>query len=278
VHRLEEAGPAVAETRRGGQAEAPGRARGHVGEDVAEGVLRQEHVELPRREHELEAAVVDEHVPELDVGVVGGDALHDLAPEPRGIEDVGLVHGGDVAPAPPRQLEAAARDALDLVRPVLHGVEDGPVVADAPGAEVEAAHELSDDEQVDPFAACGAEVRVDVELAAKSEQTLLGPDCGAVEARVADRAEEDGVGGLGGGEGLGGQRVAGGVDRRPAEGVLLQLQVERKLAQDARGGRRHLRADAVAGKERDPHRGALVTAPSEADETSAAYLAKTPCV
>jgi hypothetical protein len=38
----------------------------------------------------------------------------------------------------------------------------------------------------------------------------------------------------------------------------------------------HLGADSVAGETDDRHGGAFVTAPSEAEETSAAYLAKTP--
>ena len=164
MHRLEDPRPAVAEARGGGQAEPAGDAGGDVGEDVAEGVLRQEDVELAGREHELHAAVVDEHVLELDVGVVGRDPLDHLAPEPRRREDVRLVDGGDVAAARAGELEAAARDALDLLGPVLHRVVDGAVVADAALAVVEAADQLADDEQVDALAARRAQVRVDVEL------------------------------------------------------------------------------------------------------------------
>ena len=127
------------------------------------------------------AAVVDEHVLELDVRVVGVHALDDLPPDPRGVEHVRLVHGGDVPAPRARELEAAPRDALDLVGPVLHRVEDGAVVADAAGAVVEAADQLADDEQVDAVAAGGAEVRVDVELAAQPDEALLGPDGCAVE-------------------------------------------------------------------------------------------------
>ncbi len=66
------------------------------------------------------------------------------------------------------------------------------------------------------------------------------------------------------------------MDGGAAEEVLLELELERQLAENTLGGRAHLGADAVAGKERDLHSGARVTAPSEAEETSAAYLAKTP--
>ena len=66
------------------------------------------------------------------------------------------------------------------------------------------------------------------------------------------------------------------MDGRSAEDVVLQLEVERQLAQNPGRGGGDLRPDAVAGEKRDSHSGELVTAPSEADETSAAYLAKTP--
>ncbi len=187
-------GRAVAEAGRGRQAEPAGHAGGDVGEDVAEGVLRQKDVELARREHELHAAVVDEHVLQLDVGVVGRDSLDHLAPEPRRREDVRLVHGGDVAAAGAGELEAAACDPLDLLGPVLHRVVDGSVVADAALAVVEAADELAHDEEVDALAARRTQVRVDVELAAQADEALLGPHVGAVELGSADRPHEHGVG------------------------------------------------------------------------------------
>ena len=63
-----------------------------------------------------------------------------------------------------------------------------------------------------------------------------------------------------------------------AEEMLLQLEVGRELGQDAGGRRRDLGPDPVAGEEGDPHSFARVTAPSEAEETSVAYLASTPFV
>src|SRR5947209_6238369 len=74
------------------------------------------------------------------------------------------------------EVEPAACDPFDLCRRVLAGVEGAAVLAPAAGAEVEAADELAHDEQVDPAVAGGAQVRVDVELAAKPEEPLLGPD------------------------------------------------------------------------------------------------------
>ena len=51
-----------------------------------------------------------------------------------------------------------------------------------------------------------------------------------------------------------------------------------ELREDAGGRGRDLRPDPVAGEEGDPHCSPRVTAPSEAEETSAAYLASTPFV
>ena len=53
---------------------------------------------------ELHRGVVDQQVVELDVGVVGGDPRHGLAPQPRGLEHVRLVDRGHA-----RRRGAAAR-------------------------------------------------------------------------------------------------------------------------------------------------------------------------
>ena len=50
-----------------------------------------EDVEAARLAHEQHRAGVDELVRELDVGVVLRDLVHDLHPELRHLEDVGLV-------------------------------------------------------------------------------------------------------------------------------------------------------------------------------------------
>jgi hypothetical protein len=175
-------------------------------------------------------------------------------------------------------LEAAPGDPLDLFRAVLHRVEDGAVGPRSPLAVVEAADELPHDDEVDAVGACRAEVRVDVELPAEADQPVLGPHLRAVELRRADRPHEDRVGGPAGGERLGRERVAGLPDRRSAEAVLFELEPEGQLPQHAGGDRANLDPDPVAGEEDDPHGDALVTAPSEADDTSAAYFANTPVV
>ena len=95
----------------------PERARDHrglVGEDVAEQVLGEQHVEAARLAHEQHRARVDELVRELDVVVVLRHLVHDLDPELRDLEHVRLVHVRHVPAASARGLEGDARDALDL--------------------------------------------------------------------------------------------------------------------------------------------------------------------
>ena len=65
--------------------------RGFVRQDVAEQVLGQDDVEPLRSGHERHRARVHVHVRHGDVGVVPGDLVHDLAPELRRLEHVGLV-------------------------------------------------------------------------------------------------------------------------------------------------------------------------------------------
>ena len=71
-----------------------------------------DHVEAAGREHELDGRVVDEHVLELDVGVVGGHALDDAARHSREVSRTFALSTEVSAAAPrARQLEAAPRDA-----------------------------------------------------------------------------------------------------------------------------------------------------------------------
>ena len=149
VDRLEDPRPVVAEARRRRQPEPAGHRGGEVGEDVAEHVLGHDDVELLGRARELHGRVVDEHVLDLDVRILGGDLVDDAAPEPRRLEHVRLVDRRQLPAARAGELEAAPRDPLDLARVVLARVEDGAVVAHAARAEVEAADELAHDEEVD---------------------------------------------------------------------------------------------------------------------------------
>ena len=114
----------------------------------------------------------------------------------------------------------------------------GAVAVAAAVAEVDAAGELADDEQVgagDPLArAAGwrdqrragpdrAQVRVEAQPLAQAEQALLGArrvGVGRVPLRAADGAEQDRVGGPAGLEHPAGERDAVGVDRGAAERLI----------------------------------------------------------
>ena len=258
---LEDAGPAVRKARRRGEAEPAGQRGGLVGEDVAEHVLGQQHVELLRIADQLHRRVVDEHVLELDVRIVARDVGDHCSPELGRGEHVRLVHGRHLAAPRARELEGPQGDPLDLGRVVLAGVEDGPVRKGPPAPVVEAADELADDEDVDPVRQRGAQVRVHVQRAAELDEPLLRPDLLPVELRRADRAEEDRVGGTRSLERALRQRRPMLADRGAAERQRLELERERR--QHALGARHHLGADPVAGKEDDLH-ASDVTAPRAA--------------
>src|SRR4051812_45799342 len=114
-----------------------------------------------------------------------GHARDDLAPQPRGLEDVRLV---DARHARAREAEGDLGDALDL--PL--GVDARVVctsIAPAPIPEVDAAGELAHHQQVGALDALalqrtrveqrarrahGAQVRVEAESLAQPEEALLG--------------------------------------------------------------------------------------------------------
>jgi hypothetical protein len=62
----------LAERRAREQADRAGEHRRLVAEDVPEHVLGKDHLEVTRRRDELHRRVVDEHVLELDVLILGG--------------------------------------------------------------------------------------------------------------------------------------------------------------------------------------------------------------
>ena len=197
----------------GEHAEGAGDDAGLVGEDVAEEVLGEDDVEVAGDVHDVHGHGVDELVLEGDVGVVLGDFGDGGAPELGDFEDVGLVDGGDFVAALGGELEGDAGDADDFGLGVAHGVDGfvGLLVPPAGRAEVEAAEELADEEDVDVFGDLGAERGVGGERGegergaqvgeaaeglADLEQAGFGALVGGegVELVVADGAEEDGVG------------------------------------------------------------------------------------
>jgi hypothetical protein len=65
---------------------------------------------------ELQPRRVDQHVGQLDIRIVSGDARHRFAPEAGGLEYVHLVHGGEMPASCAGELKCAARDSLDRLR------------------------------------------------------------------------------------------------------------------------------------------------------------------
>ena len=155
---------------------------------------------------------------------------------------------------------------------VLAGVV-GDVAVAAAVAEVDAAGQLADDQQVgagDPLLAqrAGADqgragpdraqVGVEAHALAQAEQALLGARrvrVGGVPLGTADGAEQDRVGGPAGLQHLVGEGGAVGVDRGAAHQPLVELELAERLQQLLRGGD-DLGADPVAGED-DYARGAL---------------------
>ena len=165
------------------------------------------------------------------------------------------------------RLEGGAGDPLDFGGVVLAGVVGGVAVA-AGVAEVDAAGELADDQQVgagDPLLAqrAGADqgrarpdraqVGVEAHPLAQAEQALLGArrvGVGGVPFGTADGAEQDRVGGLAGLQHLVGEGDAVRVDRAAAHQALVELELAQRLEQLRVGGD-DLGADPVAGQDDD---------------------------
>ena len=139
-------------------------------------------------------------------------------------------------------------------------------------AEVDAARQLADHEDVDALELLGLQrrgrgelgrrrdgpqVREQAERLADREQALLGAvlhgNVGPL--RPADGAEQDARRRLAGCDRRVGQRRAGGVVRRAADQCVLELELQRVLRRDAlehaHGRGRDLGADAVAGQDDD---------------------------
>ena len=90
VHRLEQTG-AVTDRGRGQQSQRAGEYRRLVAQNVAEQVLRDDHVERCGIGHQPHRRVVDVKVLQRNVRVVGRDPGNHVPPELRYLEHVGLV-------------------------------------------------------------------------------------------------------------------------------------------------------------------------------------------
>jgi len=110
---------------RSGREEAHGAGEhcAFVGEDVAEEVRAEQHVEFTRALEELHGGVIDVEVFESQFRIVLDDFVHDFAPEHARGEHVGLVDRSNLLVAQHCGVESEAGNAFDFVAAVLHGVK-----------------------------------------------------------------------------------------------------------------------------------------------------------
>ena len=231
-------GTGVAERCGAREPEAAGDGRRDVGEDVAERVLGQDDVDRLRRVHDRHRERVDERVVERHVRVLGRPSSVTTSRQSREVWRT-LTLSTEVRRPPRSRAISNARRAMrsTSVARVLARVEPRAVVARALLAEVEAADELAHDHEVDPGLPrpCGPEVRVDAELLAEAEETLLRSYRLALQLGQPDRAEQDRVGRPARGKRLVGERRCPGEDRVAAERMLASA---RSRARRARGSPR----------------------------------------
>ena len=69
----------------GGHAQAALQSGGEVGDDVAEHVVGDDHIEGTRVAHHLHAECVDVHVLCRDLGILSADVFEDALPQASGV-------------------------------------------------------------------------------------------------------------------------------------------------------------------------------------------------
>ena len=200
-----------------------------------------------------------------------------LVPQHARLHDVPLLHRGHLAPPRPGEVEGDARDPLDLVGVVDLGVDGALLavaeVADLLGlAEIDAAGELADDQDVEPvdqlalerrgvgerrIADRRPEIGEELQILAEPQEPGLGAHVVGhlVPFRPAHRAEEHRVGGERLLHGRVGDRLAVSVIGRAADEVLLVFEAVRPVLVEPGDHPlhlgHHLRPDAVAGEEKE---------------------------
>ena len=268
MDRLEHRGelPRRVEVARRAQADATRHSPGLVGEDVAEQVVRDDHVEARRVRHHVDGGRVDVAVVDGHVGVLLPHLVDDAAPHVPGVnQHVVLVDQGQVLPARGRSLEGVAHDPLDAVGRVdaaLGGDLVGGPHAHGPAvAAVQALGPLANDDEVDVSGAGqgaghalvvlgGSQVHVVVEREAQLEQESAFKNARR-DGGVADGAEEDHVVALDGLQVLVGERVSGGVPALRSQVEVSRGVVDASFRQDSvedlEAFGHDLLADSVAG-------------------------------
>ncbi len=210
MHRFEHrrVGPGGVDIAAGRQADSAADRRGQVGDDVAEQVVGDDHVEPARIGNHVDGGGVDVLVGHLDVGVFLPHLGHHPRPQVAGEgQHVGLVHQSQVFAALGGAGEGVAHHPLHPVGGIEADLGGHLVVgagADrAAGAGVGAFGAFPDDDEVDlreagqragytPIEPGGPQVDVVVQGEADfQQQTAFQQPAG--HRRVADGAEQDGV-------------------------------------------------------------------------------------
>ncbi len=212
VHRLEDRRPGAIRVQVAARrvAKPAGQGRAQVGDDVAEQVVGDDHVEPLRVVHHPQARRVHVRVAELDA-VLGRYLVGDPVPQVAGMcEHVGLVHQRQPAAAPDRELrcvpDAAPHASPGVQRLLGRRLELGAPVHGAASARVQALGVLPDDDEVqirqlvlaDRTANARPQLgrpQVDVEVELEPQPQQQPPlQHARRHLRRADRAEQDGVG------------------------------------------------------------------------------------
>ena len=194
---------------RSGVADATDHGTGLVGDDVAEEVVGQDHVEAGRVGHHEDGGRVDVQVVVGDLRVFLGHFVDDALPHVAGVDEhVLLVHEGHVLPALHGQLEGVTHHALHTVGGV-DGDFGGHLVRGATadrsaGTAVQAFGAFTHDDEIDvtrvgerrgnALVQLGrTQVHVLVQVEAELEQQAAFQNA-RLDARIADGAQQDGVG------------------------------------------------------------------------------------
>ena len=278
MDRLVEAGGGIADGGGWQQADGAGDHARLIGENVAEHVLSNHHVELAGVFHKLHGAVVHQHILVLHVGILLRQPVHDGAPQAGGFQHIGLVHTGHLLAAEAGQLKGPAADALNLLLGIGHPVDalHAPVrgVVPLPLAEVDAAGQLPHHHQVNallrglPFQRTGvrhsgaqgggAQIGIQAQILSDGQQGGLGPLLGGLVGAplgAAHSAQQHRVAGptlLGGAVGIALPHRVGGAAAQ--QHLLIGEAVAELLAdglQHLDGLPHHFGADAVAADERN---------------------------
>src|SRR6188472_1838632 len=86
-----------------------------IGQDIAEHVLSDDDIEARWLPDQVHRHRIDQHMLHFDIGIVGGNACGDAAPETRGLQHIRLVDTGELLLPAPRDLEGEAHDPLNLM-------------------------------------------------------------------------------------------------------------------------------------------------------------------